>query len=245
MFTLIVEQSVFLSTESKEKLKAGSEEDLLLKKLKKKKKKKHKDGERAKERHSRPKMYHRSCQTTCTGFSLGLPELLGQMNGDNGNTYVHVTPQPHQDPAVTATTSNSISSMVRDGFSYNSPLHYTPAPGLAGLEFGRLIHIEQQANGGASVAHAYGEQLSCLSPPEMERFAEEFVALSFSEDEAHAACFVMGIIHGAASYLPDFLDYFSCKFPNTPVKMEVLGKKDIETTTMANFHSQVRRSFSF
>lgn len=49
----------------------------------------------------------------------------------------------------------------------------------------------------------------------------------------------MGIIHGEAGYLPDFLDYFSTKFPSAPVKMEILGKKDIETTTMLNFYTQV------
>lgn len=237
----------FPPSESSEKPKAGSEEDLLLKKLKKKKKKKHKDGERVKERHSRPKMYHRSCQTVCSGVSLALPEFLSRINGNNNSinnsNLLHSNTAPpqqqhHQDPA--SATSASISSMVRDRLGYSSPLHCTPAPGLPGLEFGHLIHIEQQANGGASVAHAYSEQLSSLSPAEMQRFAQEFVTLSFSEDEAQAACFVMGIIHGAASYLPDFLDYFSYKFPNAPVKMEVLGKKDIETTTMVNFHSQVR-----
>ncbi|XP_029290548.1 round spermatid basic protein 1-like [Cottoperca gobio] len=240
-----------------EKPKAGSDEDLLLKKLKKKKKKKHKDGERVKERHSRPKMYHRSCQTVCSGVSLGPPDFLGRVNGNNSidsssllhNTTAAAAPPPppqqhHQDPAVAAATSASISSMVRDRLSYSSPLHCTPAPGLSGLEFGRLIHIEQQANGGASVAHAYTEQLSGLSAAEMQRFAQEFVTLSFSEDEAQAACFVMGIIHGAASYLPDFLDYFSFKFPNAPVKVEVLGKKDIETTTMVNFLAQVKRTYS-
>ncbi|XP_069018324.1 lysine-specific demethylase RSBN1L-like [Embiotoca jacksoni] len=241
--------------ESKDKPKAGSEEDLLLKKLKKKKKKKHKDGERVKERHSRPKMYHRSCQTVCSGVSLALPEFLSRINGNNNNSsLLHAAtaaaapppppPQHHQDPAVTAATSASISSMVRDRLGYSSPLHCAPSPGLPSLEFGRLIHIEQQANGGASVVHAYNEQLSCLTPAEMQRFAQEFVTMSFSEDQTQSACFVMGIIHGAASYLPDFLDYFSYKFPNAPVKMEVLGKKDIETTSMANFHSQVKRTYS-
>lgn len=52
----------------------------------------------------------------------------------------------------------------------------------------------------------------------------------------------MGIVHGEAKYLPDFLDYFSTKFPSAPVKMEIIGKKDIETTTMANFYSQVSRT---
>lgn len=229
--------------ELKEKPKSGSEDDLLLKKLKKKKKKKHKDGERAKDRHSRPKMYHRSCQTVCSGVSLALPDFLSKMNGKSNSSGLlnSTAPQLHQQD----TAFPSVPSMVLDRMGYTaSPLHCTPPQGLPGLEFSRFIHIEQQANGGASVVHAYTDQLSSLSPGEMDRFAEEFVALSFSEDEAQAACFVMGIIHGAAAYLPDFLDYFSYKFPNAPVKMEVLGKKDIETTTMANFHSQVKRTYS-
>ncbi|XP_058501025.1 lysine-specific demethylase RSBN1L-like [Solea solea] len=236
--------------EPNEKPKAGSEEDLLLKKIKKKKKKKHKDGERVKERY-RPKMYHRSCQTTCSGVTLGIPEFLSQINGNDSSSsssssssiLLHTSTAPlqhHQDPVTAATSS----SMVRERLGYSSPLHCTPVPGLSGLEFRHLIHIEQQANGGASVAHAYMEQLSALSPAEVQRFAQEFVTLSFSEDEGQAASFVMGIIHGAASYLPDFLDYFSYKFPNAPVKMEVLGKKDIETTTMVNFYSQVKRTYS-
>lgn len=49
----------------------------------------------------------------------------------------------------------------------------------------------------------------------------------------------MGIVHGEAGSLPDFLEYFSTGFSSAPVKMEILGKKDIETTTMANFYSQV------
>ncbi|XP_020787827.1 lysine-specific demethylase RSBN1L-like isoform X2 [Boleophthalmus pectinirostris] len=227
--------------ESKEKAKSGSEEDLL-KKLKKKKKKKHKDGERPKDRHSRPKMYHRYCQTVCSGVALPLPDFLSKMNGNSSSsTFLTSTtpPAPHQD-----TNCSSVPSPATDRSGYCSPLHCTPSPGLPGLEFSRLIHVEQQANGGASVVHAYSDQLSSLSAAEMERFAEEFVALSFSEDQAHAACFVMGIIHGAAAYLPDFLEYFSYNFPNSPVKMEVLGKKDIETTTMANFHTQVKRTYS-
>ncbi|XP_057692446.1 lysine-specific demethylase RSBN1L-like [Corythoichthys intestinalis] len=218
--------------EPKEKPKATSQEDLLLKKLKKKKKKKHKDGERAKERHGRPKMYHRSCQTVYSAVSLGLADFLSRINGNSGaGGHYGVR---YQDP----------SAIVRDRPGYSSPLRCTPTPSLPGLEFGHLINVEIQANGGASVAHAYSEQLSGLSPAEMQRFAQEFVTLSFSEDEAQAARFVMGIIHGAAAYLPDFLDYFSYKFPNAPVKMEVLGKKDIETTTMANFHTQVKRTYS-
>uniref|UniRef100_A0A672NJH1 Round spermatid basic protein 1-like n=1 Tax=Sinocyclocheilus grahami TaxID=75366 RepID=A0A672NJH1_SINGR len=115
---------------------------------------------------------------------------------------------------------------------------------LERLEFGCLVHVEHQPNGGGLGAHAYSKELSVLSPVEMQRFAQEFVTLAFCEDQDGAANYVMGVIHGAASYLPDFLEYFSTKFPNSPVKMEILGKKDIETTSMANFHTQVRRSYS-
>lgn len=190
-------------------------------------------------------MYHRSSQTVCSGVHLALPDFLTRINSNNSinnsgggssSALLHQN-QHQQDSPLPADTSAS--SAVRDRLCYSSPLHCTPVPSLPGLEFGHLIHIEQQANGGASLVHAYSEQLARLTPAEMQRFAEEFVSLSFSEDESQAACFVMGIIHGAASYLPDFLDYFSYKFPNAPVKMEVLGKKDIETTTMINFHSQV------
>lgn len=189
-------------------------------------------------------MYHRSCQTTCSGVSLGLSEFLKQMNGnDSSSGLLHPSPAPphHQDPMC----APSSISMARGGLGYTSPLHCATVPGMSSLEFSPMIHLEQQANGGALVVHAYMEQLAVLTPAEMQRFAEEFVALSFSEGEDHAAYFVMGIIHGAASYLPDFLDYFSYNFPNSPVKMEVLGKKDIETTTMANFHTQVRSLFFF
>ncbi|XP_077453130.1 uncharacterized protein LOC144071688 [Stigmatopora argus] len=223
--------------EPKEKPKATSQEDLLLKKLKKKKKKKHKDGERAKERHGRPKTYHRSCQTAHSAVSLGLADFLSRINGNNSGAVVGHHGARRQDPPPAV--------VVGDGAGCGSPPPGPAAPPAPpGLEFGHLINVEIQANGGASVARAYSEQLSGLSPAQMQRFAQEFVTLSFSEDEAQAARFVMGIIHGAAAYLPDFLDYFSYKFPNAPVKMEVLGKKDIETTTMVNFHTQVKRTYS-
>lgn len=109
--------------------------------------------------------------------------------------------------------------------------------------FSRLMHEENQSNGGAPVLHAYMDELSFLSPMEMERFAEEFLEKTFNENDKNASYYALAIVHGAAAYLPDFLDYFAFNFPNTPVKMEILGKKDIETTTIANFHAQVSRTY--
>uniref|UniRef100_A0A9J8ACI5 Round spermatid basic protein 1-like n=1 Tax=Cyprinus carpio carpio TaxID=630221 RepID=A0A9J8ACI5_CYPCA len=204
----------------REKPKIDSAEDLLMKKIKKKKKKKHKEGEKRK----RPKMYSKSIQTVCSD----LPKSGSEFK-----------PPP---PVQQGGALSSVSGLKQE--NSDGEVRATKLPGLDRLEFGCLVHVEHQPNGGALVAHAYSKELSVLSPVEMQRFAQEFVTLAFSEDQDGAANYVMGVIHGAASYLPDFLEYFSTKFPNSPVKMEILGKKDIETTTMANFHTQVRRSYS-
>ncbi|XP_070361931.1 lysine-specific demethylase RSBN1L [Equus asinus] len=222
-------------------LKSGKEkpktnvEDLQIKKVKKKKKKKHKENEKRK----RPKMYSKSIQTICSGLLSDvegqeakgiLSDNIKDYSGKNWDTknYDSKIPENSEFPFVSLKEPRVQNNLRR----------------LDTLEFKQLIHIEHQPNGGASVIHAYSGELSHLSPVEMERFAEEFVGLVFSENENSAAFYVMGIVHGAATYLPDFLDYFSFNFPNSPVKMEILGKKDIETTTMSNFHAQVKRTYS-
>ncbi|KAM9752134.1 lysine-specific demethylase 9 [Menidia menidia] len=108
---------------------------------------------------------------------------------------------------------------------------------------GRLMHEEKQANGGGRVLHAYADELAPLPPADLQAFAREFLELAFSEKPRGAARYALTVVHGAATYLPDFLDYFAFNFPGTPVKVEILGKKDIETTTIGNFHSQVSRTY--
>ncbi|KAJ1161724.1 hypothetical protein NDU88_002205 [Pleurodeles waltl] len=212
-------------------------EELLIKKVKKKKKKKHKESEKRKH----PKMYSKSIQTICSGLvsnvvdqetKVDLPDHLANVTGKN-------TDIKSENDDESQILENSEFPFV----SLKEPRVQSKFKQLD-AEFKRLIHIEHQPNGGASVAHAYSSELSHLSPVEMERFAEEFVGLVFSENDSCAAYYVMGVVHGAAKYLPDFLDYFSFNFPNSPVKMEILGKKDIETTTISNFHAQVKRTYS-
>ncbi|XP_021019251.1 round spermatid basic protein 1-like protein [Mus caroli] len=221
-------------------LKSGKEkpktniEDLQIKKVKKKKKKKHKENEKRK----RPKMYSKSIQTICSGLLSAEEQEAQSIISENGKDCIG----KHLD------TKNCDSKIPDNSdfpfVSLKEPSDKNNLRRLDTLAFRQLIHIEQQPNGGAAVIHAYSNELSCLSPMEMQRFAEEFVGLVFSENESSAAFYVMGIVHGAATYLPDFLDYFSYNFPNSPVKMEILGKKDIETTTMSNFHAQVKRTYS-
>ncbi|NXF21528.1 RSBN1 demethylase, partial [Rhodinocichla rosea] len=217
-------------------------DSLIMKKIKKKKKKKHREDVRGK----RLKMYNKEVQTVCAGLTRIDKETLSQGQCDNlemnkeSFRYLkdeqlcrlnlgmqeYRVPQGVQTPFVTHQEHSVRSSFLKTG-----------------TKFSNFIHEEHQSNGGALVLHAYMDELSFLSPVEMERFAEEFLALSFSENDKNAAYYALAIVHGAAAYLPDFLDYFAFNFPNTPVKMEILGKKDIETTTISNFHSQVNRTY--
>uniref|UniRef100_A0A2I2ZV12 Round spermatid basic protein 1 n=1 Tax=Gorilla gorilla gorilla TaxID=9595 RepID=A0A2I2ZV12_GORGO len=218
-------------------------DDFVLKKIKKKKKKKHREDVRGR----RLKMYNKEVQTVCAGLTRISKEILtqGQINSTSGlnkesfrylkdeqlcrlnlGMQEYRVPQGVQTPFMTHQEHS-----IRRNFL------------KTGTKFSNFIHEEHQSNGGALVLHAYMDELSFLSPMEMERFSEEFLALTFSENEKNAAYYALAIVHGAAAYLPDFLDYFAFNFPNTPVKMEILGKKDIETTTISNFHTQVNRTY--
>ncbi|EPY83891.1 round spermatid basic protein 1-like protein [Camelus ferus] len=153
-------------------------------------------------------MYSKSIQTICSGLLSDVEdqEAKGILN-DNIKDY----------SGKNLDTKNYDSKIPENSefpfVSLKEPRVQNNLRRLDTLEFKQLIHIEHQPNGGASVIHAYSSEISHLSPVEMERFAEEFVGLVFSENENSAAFYVM-------------------------VKMEILGKKDIETTTMSNFHAQ-------
>nr|KAF6304953.1 round spermatid basic protein 1 [Pipistrellus kuhlii] len=213
-------------------------DDFVLKKIKKKKKKKHREDMRGR----RLKMYNKEVQTVCAGLTRISKEALAQGQASstpgvsteacgylkdeqlcrlNVGMQEYRVPQGVQTPFATHQEHSIRRSFLNTG-----------------TKFSNFIHEEHQSNGGALILHAYMDELSFLSPVEMERFSEEFLALTFSENEKNAAYYALAIVHGAAAYLPDFLDYFAFNFPNTPVKMEILGKKDIETTTISNFHTQ-------
>lgn len=108
--------------------------------------------------------------------------------------------------------------------------------------FSKYIHVERYSNGGALVIHAYHKELSELSKETMEEFVDHYFDLVFGEVvEGESHC-VMGIVHGAAEPMPDFLDYLVEHYPNLSVKTGNKGKSDIETTTIERFREQVRCS---
>uniref|UniRef100_A0A096LSM2 Round spermatid basic protein 1 n=1 Tax=Poecilia formosa TaxID=48698 RepID=A0A096LSM2_POEFO len=179
-------------------------------------------------------LHTKAVQTVCTGVGA---DLTVPVNPEAKLPGVIKEPVDNCPPYIQAL------KMGRTPFLSHQD-HYIRSSCLqTGTRYGRFIHEEKQPNGGGSVLHAYADELACLSPAEMDGFAREFLELTFAEKPKGAAVYALTVIHGAASYLPDFLDYFAFNFPNTPVKMEILGKKDIETTTISNFHSQVSRTY--
>lgn len=210
-------------------------EEYLLKK--KKKKKKHREDE-----HNGKKVrcsHNKEVQTMCAGLGADLtlsirPDsfVLGSMKPE-GNCQPGTGTLNNHRPYVQGLKLGQIPFLSHQDHNIRSSHLET------GTWCGFFMHEERQANGGASVLHAYADELACLSPADMECFTQEFLELAFAEKPRGAASYALAVVHGAAAYLPDFLDYFAFNFPNTPVKMEILGKKDIETTTIANFHSQV------
>ncbi|XP_049807020.1 uncharacterized protein LOC126249409 [Schistocerca nitens] len=117
--------------------------------------------------------------------------------------------------------------------------------GVDNLKYGKFIRIETYANGGATVVHMYQDEIDCLSKSEMEELAKEYFKVVFAEDEGGFAHHVMGIVHDAATYLPDLLDHMAENYPNLTVKNGVLGRgSDIETTTMAHYREQVLKHYA-
>ena len=107
-------------------------------------------------------------------------------------------------------------------------------------KFCKYVHIEKYSNGGAFVVHSYHSELAELCKSDMEEFVNHYFDLVFGEPvEGESRC-VMGIVHGAASPMPDFLDYLVETDPNLSVKTGSKGKSDIETTTISKFREQVK-----
>lgn len=113
------------------------------------------------------------------------------------------------------------------------------------LKYGRFFHIEVHPNGGASIVHMYQNEINNLSDSEMDELTEEFFRVVFSEDENGFAHHVMGIVHDAASYMPDLLEHMADNYSNLTVKAGVLGRNsDIETSTLVQYYEQVTKNYS-
>lgn len=108
----------------------------------------------------------------------------------------------------------------------------------------RCIHIDTHPNGGASVVHMYQEEIEHLDKEQSHELARSFFTEVFREDKRGNAKHVMGIVHGAARYLPELISYLSHNRPNLVVKVGHLRKPEIETCKMEEYASKVEESYS-
>ena len=66
-----------------------------------------------------------------------------------------------------------------------------------------LIHTEVDPNGGATVLHVYSNEIENLRAEKKEKFVKLFLREVFAEETQCASRHVMGIVHGAVTFLPE------------------------------------------
>nr|XP_023027281.1 round spermatid basic protein 1-like protein [Leptinotarsa decemlineata] len=90
----------------------------------------------------------------------------------------------------------------------------------------------------------YHDEIKHLSSNDTKELAKEFFQLAFHEDKEGHATFVLAVVHGSATYLPDILSYMAENYPNLTVKNGLLSKSsDIETTSMAVYNENVCKNY--
>lgn len=154
------------------------------------------------------------------------------------------TGTPPASPSPSQQQPSSSSSSASTPIPTNRDVNCT-RNGLDDFKYGKFFRIEVHPNGGASVVHLYQDEINSLSTTEMDELVEEFFKVVFGEDENGFADHVMGIVHDAASYLPDLLEHMAENYANLTVKAGVMGRNsDIETCSMREYNEQVVRNYS-
>ncbi len=80
------------------------------------------------------------------------------------------------------------------------------------------------------------DEIKDLTEAEMDELAKEFIEETFIENEDGWARYCCAIIHGAAGYLPDFLEYLGSEHSTMAIKHGIIGHgRDLETTDMGQY----------
>lgn len=86
----------------------------------------------------------------------------------------------------------------------------------------KYIHIEPHPNGGASVVRVYDSEMSTLGAEAKDRLAKLFFEEVFREESDHVAKHVIGIVHGAVTYMPELVNYLAEIRPELDIKVGVV-----------------------
>ena len=85
----------------------------------------------------------------------------------------------------------------------------------------KYIHIEVHPNGGASVVHMYESEFAHLDSKTKEKLASMFFEEVFQEEPVSVAKHVIGIVHGAAAYMPEMVSHLATTKPNLDIKVRM------------------------
>lgn len=107
----------------------------------------------------------------------------------------------------------------------------------------QYIKVKEHPNGGASIVHLDQKDFSHLSADKTAVLADMFLKETFREESEFCPAHVMGVVHNAATFLPELITHFSSNHPDVIVKMGNLKNSEIETTTFADFADRVRGSY--
>ena len=121
-----------------------------------------------------------------------------------------------------------------------------PSSELSHCKFERFYRVEEHPNGGAKTLHLYYDEIAHFNAAELDAIAREFLTEAFREEPQGVARYVLSVVHNAASYMPDLMEYIADFYPQLTVKTNVMGHSgsDIETTSMSSYRDQVHRNYS-
>ena len=108
------------------------------------------------------------------------------------------------------------------------------------------MKVETSANGLGKVLHMWQHEIDANNLPEseIEILSKDFIKETFSENEEGYAYYCCSVVHGAAAYLPDFLEYLGSEHGSMTIKHGVIGQpRELETTTMANYREKVAENY--
>jgi len=110
--------------------------------------------------------------------------------------------------------------------------------------FKKFVHVEKHPNGGASIVHMYQEEFDHLAGDQVDKLAHVFFQEVFSEEPKGIPRHVIGIVHNAASYMPEIVGYLALTHPDLAVKTGHLRKSEIESVRMEEYASRVEATYS-
>lgn len=110
--------------------------------------------------------------------------------------------------------------------------------------FRQFVHVDRHPNGGASMVQMYQEEFDHLPSEQVEKLAHLFFQEVFSEETEGIPKHVIGIVHSAASYMPEIIGYMALTHPDLTVRTGHMRKSEIESVRMEEYASRVQASYS-